>query len=314
MKKWIVGLLVILILGVLSVYIFIPAKIVISNISSAEATLTGEFRYMGSEEGWEKWWRDSDGKLHVKGTLFMYGSSAFHLTKQSYNAVGIDIEQGGLKVPSTINLVSFALDSTGAIWSCEMPSGFNPLTRLKNYLSAGEMKKNMTGVMNVFSKFISNPSNIYGITIYKTTVHDTLMVSSRFTSPTYPNTEQLYSYFDTLKKTIAKQKALPVGFPILNLRKMPDGSYETQTGMPTNRLLKNEGKILAIRMPPGLFLTADVRGGSLTVDEAVRQLELFVQEYNRTKVATGFQILITDRRKESDTLKWITKIKIPIVP
>jgi hypothetical protein len=314
MKKWIVGLFVILILSVLGIYIFIPSKIVISNISSAEATITGEYRYIGSEEAWEKWWRDSDGKPHVKGSPFIYGSSAFHLTRQAYNAIGIDLEQGGMKIPGTINLVSFALDSTGAIWSCEMPAGFNPLTRLKNYLNAGEMKKNMAGVMQVFSKFVSNPANIYGITIYKTTVHDTLMVSSRFTSTTYPNTKQLYSYFDTLKKTIANQKALPVGFPIMNLRKMPDGSYETQTGMPTNRLLKNQGKILAIRMPPGLFLTADVRGGSLTVDEAIRQLELFVQEYNRTKVATGFQILITDRRMEQDTTKWITKIKIPIVP
>ncbi len=314
MKKWIVGLFVILILGILSIYIFIPSKIVISNISSAEATITGEFRYIGSEVAWEKWWRDSDGKPHVKGSPFTYGSSVFHLTRQAYNAVGIDIEQAGMKVPGTINLVSFALDSTGAIWSCQMPAGLNPVRRLRNYLTAGEMKRNMTGVMRVFSKFVSNPANIYGITIYKTTVHDTLMVSSRFTSPGYPNTEQLYSYFDTLKKTIVKQKALPVGFPILNLRKMPDGSYETQTGMPTNRLLKNEGKILAIRMPPGLFMTADVRGGSLTVDEAIRQLELFIIEYNRTKVATGFQILITDRRKESDTTKWITKIKIPIVP
>ena len=67
-------------------------------------------------------------------------------------------------------------------------------------------------------------------------------------------------------------------------------------------------------MPPGLFMTADIRGGAYTVDEAMRQLELFIQEYNRIKIATGFQILITDRRHEPDTTKWITKIKIPIVP
>ena len=168
--------------------------------------------------------------------------------------------------------------------------------------------------MKVFSAFISKPANVYGMTIYKTTVHDTLMVSARFTSPDYPTTAQLYRYFDTLKQSIIKQKATPVGFPIMNLRKMPDGSFETQTGMPTNRLLKDDGKILALRMPPGLFMTADIRGGAYTVDEGMRQLDLFIQEYNRTKIATGFQILITDRRSEPDTTKWITKIKIPIVP
>ncbi|MEJ0083379.1 MAG: hypothetical protein WDM78_21060 [Puia sp.] len=133
----------------------------------------------------------------------------------------------------------------------------------------------MTGVMKVFSAFISKPDNVYGMTIYKTTVHDTLMVSARFTSPAYPTTANLYGYFDTLKQSIVKQKGMPVGFPIVNLRKMPDGSFETQTGMPTNRLLKNDGKILALRMPPGLFMTADIKGGAYTVDEAMRQLELF---------------------------------------
>jgi hypothetical protein len=314
MKKWIVWLFVILISGTICIYIFIPAKIVISNLSSAEATITGEFRYISLEENWEKWWRDSNGKSHVKGEPFRYGNSEFRLNRQAYNAVGIDIEQGGTKIPCIITLISFAIDSTGAIWTCEMPPTSNPFARLRNYMNASEIKKDMTGVMKVFSAFISVPKNIYGITIYKTTVHDTLMVSARFMSPTYPTTVQLYRYFDTLKQTITKQKALPVGFPIMNLRKMPDGSFETQTGMPTNRLLKNDGKILAIRMPPGLFLTADIRGGTFTVDEAVKQLELFVQEYNRIKIATGFQILITDRNNEPDTSKWITKIKIPIVP
>jgi hypothetical protein len=314
MKKWIVWFFVILVLGVASVYIFIPAKIVISDISSAEATITGEFRYMSQEENWEKWWRDADGKSHRKGEPFTFGTNEFRINRRSYNAVGIDIRQEGTVIPSSLNLISFALDSTGAVWSCEMPSTINPFTRVRNYLNAREIKKSMTGVMKVFTAFISQLKNVYGMTIYKTTVRDTLMVSARFTSPDYPTTVQLYRYFDTLKQSIIKQRASPVGFPIMNLRKMPDGSYETQTGMPTNRLLKNDGKVLALRMPPGLFMTADIRGGAYSVDEGMRQLDLFVQEYNRTKIATGFQILITDRRSETDTTKWITKIKIPIVP
>jgi hypothetical protein len=314
MKKWIVWLLVILVLGIAAIYIFIPPKIVITNISSAEATISGEFRYIGQEENWEKWWRDENGKSHVKGEPFTYGNYQYHITKQAYNSVGVEIERSGNKIPSTISLVSYSLDSTGAIWVCEISAPINPVARLRIDLNASEMKKSMTSVMKVFSAFISNPKNVYGMTIYKTTVHDTLMVSARFISPTYPTAIQLYSYFDTLKQAISKQHGTAVGFPIMNLRKMPDGEFETQTGMPTNRLLKNDGKILAIRMPPGLFLTSDIRGGTYSVDEAVKQLELFVTEYSRIKIATGFQILITDRRNEPDTTKWITQIKIPIVP
>lgn len=314
MKKWIVWLFVIPVLGVASIYILIPAKIVITNISSAEATITGEFRYISQEQNWEKWWRDADGKSHKKGEPFRYGTSEFQLNKRSYNSVSILIHQDGEVFPSFFNMISYLIDSTGAVWACETTSTFNPFVRVRNYLTARELKKNMAGVMKVFSAFISKPDNVYGMTIYKTTVHDTLMVSARFTSPAYPTTADLYGYFDTLKQSIIKQKGVPVGFPIMNLRKMSDGSYETQTGMPTNRLLRNDGKILALRMPPGLFMTADIKGGAYTVDEAMRQLELFIQEYNRIKIATGFQILITDRRREPDTTKWITKIKIPIVP
>ena len=81
MKKWIVWLFVILVLGVASIYIFIPAKIVITNISSAEATITGEYRYISQEENWEKWWRDADGKSHKKGEPFTYGTNEFRISK-----------------------------------------------------------------------------------------------------------------------------------------------------------------------------------------------------------------------------------------
>jgi hypothetical protein len=314
MKKWIVWFFVILILGIAGIYVLIPAKIVITNVSSAEATITGEYRYISLEDNWEKWWRDVDGKSHVKGEPFIFGKNEFRISRRSYNAVGITIRQDGVDIPSFLNLISYAIDSTGAVWVCELPPTINPYIRLRNYLNARDIKRNIAGVMRVFSEFISKPKNVYGMTIYKTTVHDTLIVSARFSSPEYPTTAQLYGYFDTLKQSIVKQKGLPVGFPIMNLRKMPDGSFETQTGMPTNRLLHNDGKILALRMPPGLFITADITGGAYSVDEGMRQLELFVQEYNRVKIATGFQILITDRRNEPDTTKWITKIKIPIVP
>lgn len=304
----------ILILGISSIYIFIPDTIVISNISSAEATITGVFRYMSQDENWEKWWLDEKGKSHIKGEPFTYGSDEFQITRRYYNGVGIDIRQNGTKFSSSVHMISYLTDSTGSVWTCELPTTLNPVTRVRNYLMAGEIRKNMTGVMKVFSDFISVPKNVYGMTVYKTTVHDTLIVSARFTSREYPTTAQLYGYFDTLKMSIAKQHASPMGYPIMNLRKMPDGTYETQTGMPTNRLLKDNGKILALRMPPGLFMTADIKGGALSVDEGIRQLELVIQEYNRIKVATGFQILITDRRNEPDTTKWITRIKIPIVP
>jgi hypothetical protein len=58
------------------------AKIVISNISTAQATISGEFRYIGQAENWEKWWRDADGKAHIKGSPFEFNGTVFRLNQQ----------------------------------------------------------------------------------------------------------------------------------------------------------------------------------------------------------------------------------------
>ncbi len=162
MKKWIVWFFVILVLGVASVYIFIPAKIVITTISSAEATITGEYRYISQEENWEKWWLDADGKSHKKGEPFTFGTNEFRINRRSYNAVGIDIRQGGTDIPSFLNLISFAIDSTGAVWSCEMPSSFNPVHPLKELPECpGNKKEHVRGHEGFFVIYLETEECIW---------------------------------------------------------------------------------------------------------------------------------------------------------
>lgn len=313
MKKWIFLLLALLILTLFSIYLFIPSKIVISSITFAEATINGEFRYINQEGQWEKWWHDSNGKAHVKGEPFEYNGSVFHLTKQINNVAGIEIEQDGKKFQSIILLISFGTDSTGAHWRCEIPAGNSPIKRIINYRTAVRIKRNMTGVMKNFSSFISNPQNIYGISIYRTSTRDTTMLSARFKSPAYPTTAEFYVYFDKVEKAILKQKGKVTGSPMMNVRKMDDGSFETQVAIPTNHMLENDGKILFRRMVPGNFICTEVRGGTFTVNEAMNQLDLFISEYKKSRMANTFQSLVTNRISEPDTLKWITKIYVPVV-
>jgi hypothetical protein len=58
---------------------------------------------------------------------------------------------------------------------------------------------------------------------------------------------------------------------------------------------------------------SEVKGGSYTADEAQKQLELFIGDYGRSKIANSFQLLVTNRLKEPDTLKWLTKIYVPVI-
>ena len=313
MKKWLVGLLLILILTISAFYIFTPSQIVISSVSTATANIFGEFRTITEEDKWEKWWRDENGKPHVAGEPFTYGGSSFRLIKHSYHVAGIEIDHGGLKLQSILHLISFKLDSTGAVWQCELSKGMNPLTRIRNYKIAAEIKEKMDAVMKNFSLFVSKPENIYGMTITRVSTADTTMLSSRYISAAYPTIPELYGYFDQVEKNIQKQKGSVAGYPIMNVRKLENDSFETEVAIPTSHRLNNNGKFIFQRMIPGNFMTGEVRGGTYTANESLKQLELFIADYNRAKIANAFQSLVTDRLKEPDTSKWITKVYIPVV-
>ena len=65
-------------------------------------------------------------------------------------------------------------------------------------------------------------------------------------------------------------------------------------------------------MVPGKILVAEVKGGAYTADEALRQLTMYMDDNHLVSPAIPFQSLVTERSKEPDTTKWITKIYFPV--
>jgi len=312
MKKWILWLLVLLILTFLSVYVFIPSKIAISKTMISRVPISAAFRYVGSQDKWGKWWFDSGSKPRTTNDSFSYGGATFRITRIGYNVAGIAIEQDGMILQSELNLIALNRDSTWIRWNCELPTGYNPFTRLQRYKMAGELSKNMKIVLGKLDQYVSNPMNVYGVSISRITFWDTCMLSTRFTTAAYPTTTELYSYFEVLKKNVIKQNARIAGYPMMNVRMLKADSFETQVALPTNRFLQNEGKIFSRKMVPGNFLTSVVQGGRYSVEETLEQMEYFLKDNNRTQMASPFQQLITDRISEPDTSKWITRIYLPV--
>jgi hypothetical protein len=313
MKKWIVWLLVISILTLSGIYLFIPAKIAISRIITADVTITGEFRYISQEAKWEKWWRDAAGNAHQKGEPFTYNGTTFRITDTQHDIAGIEIEQEGLKLQSILHLVSFKKDSTGAIWQCELPAGNNPLSRLTSYRQALAISKNMNGVLANLKKFISVPQNVYEIPIHRTSFRDTTMLSAKYITSVYPGPVEIYGYLHDVEKSIQKQKGVISDYPLVNVRLIDSGQYETQVAIPTTQELKDDGKIFSRHMVPGNFLTAEVKGGPNAIREAMLQLDYFLRDYKKIQMAKPFEQLVTNRLAEPDTSKWITRVFLPVV-
>jgi hypothetical protein len=89
--------------------------------------------------------------------------------------------------------------------------------------------------------------------------------------------------------------------------------YQTMVAIPVNKPLPGRGPILAKRMVPGNILVAEVRGGTAAVEEGFRQLDAYVSEHRTRPPGLPFQSLVTDRRTEPDTSKWITRLYYPIL-
>lgn len=243
----------------------------------------------------------------------MFNGSEFRLSQYEHNAVGIEIDEKDLKLQSLLTLISFSQDSTGAKWQCEIPAGNNPLNRILKYNQALKISKTLKQILQNLKQFTSKPLNVYGFDIYKTTNWDTTMLSARFISSSYPTTTEIYGYLDVVEKNIKKQNASIAGLPIMDVRNLDSTHFETQVAIPTSRLLENSGDVFYRKMVPGNFLCADIKGGPYTIQQALQQMNFYVTDYKKSRVAKSFEQLVTNRLKEPDTSRWITRIYQPVI-
>jgi hypothetical protein len=65
-------------------------------------------------------------------------------------------------------------------------------------------------------------------------------------------------------------------------------------------------------MVPGHFLRTEVTGGPHTIANAHRMMDQYFKDFNRVTMAIPFEYLVTDRLKEADTSKWITRVYGPV--
>ena len=88
--------------------------------------------------------------------------------------------------------------------------------------------------------------------------------------------------------------------------------YETMVAIPVNRSLQGTDNMMTKRMVLGNILEAEIKGGGTTVRSAMGQLENYKKDHRMESPAIPFALLVTDRSKEPDTTKWITKIYYPV--
>ncbi len=317
MKKLIAVALLLLILAIAGVYAFIPSNLTVSNVAVFRGSTTGTNRVLTEKKYWKKFWQ---GKTVLTPTpaftnddLFLHDNDTFRVAKLLQNSLLISISERENQINSRLLILSLRQDSIALQWSYDIKTSYNPFIRFQQYRNAVHLKENMTSVLKGIKIFLAKDENVYGLTITQTSTNDTLLVSTKKITTNYPSTNDIYSSLTKLEEYARQNDASQTGFPMFNVTELGKNEYALMTALPINKLLKESGDITYKRMIPGRFLTTTVTGGNATVSHAYGEMQQYFQDYRRTSMAIPFMYLITDRSKESDTSKWVTKLYFPVM-
>lgn len=313
MKKWIIGVCLLSLLSLISVYFFIPSTIVVTKSIMAKANQAGVYRFISDESNWQKWWPVSSSSDKDSKTGFESEGYRFKKIKPLFNAFEISIAKNEQASGSLLQLFSLGKDSTKITWSVSINTGINPFRRIQCFLKAKELGNTLEGILASMKEYISNVQHIYGIDIKEEKVQIEFMVSTKKTFPHYPGTGDIYEMLDQIKKYITQLQGKEEDYPMMHINISDSTSFGVQVAIPVSKQLPDGGIFSSKRMlKHGNILVTEITGGKNTVDYGMRQVEQYLSDHQYSNVALPFQSLITDRRKETDTSKWVTKIYYPI--
>ncbi|OQP65805.1 hypothetical protein A3860_14500 [Niastella vici] len=308
MKKWLLIIFLVIVASIAGIYIFIPAQLNVVQITPVNCTTPGAYRHMTTVEKWKAWWPGSQSQ----GNMLRFQNSSFVITKTLLNTFEVRILHNELPVNSTLHLLPAGGDSITMQWSCSLVSGLNPFKRVQQYQQAVAIKNNMAAVLGFFKSFAEKKENIYGISLQETIYRDSLLIGTKTNMSAYPSVAVIYSQINSLKKYSATFQAQPAGKPIMSITPLYPFGFQVLTALPVNRSIPARDPFYNQRIPLNRFLVTRVHGGDATVNQALHQIQLYIQDYHRTLMALPFQQLVTDRSAEPDTTRWVTDIYVPL--
>jgi hypothetical protein len=312
MKKWLFVPAGLALLFLASIYIFIPATLQVSGITTFNSPKNAVGRFLLDAGGWRKWWPVKNPDVSKNSRMFYYNGYEYKITALFTDRINLLVIHGNDTVPASVYLLPLDNNKVTLEWRGSISTGFNPVTKVLHYNTGRGLKKNMTIVLKTLQVFLEETGNVYGFPISEVISTDSTLIATKYLSVFYPKTTEIYSLIDSIKTYIKQQGGVETNHPMLRIEKLNDTTFQTMVAIPTNRVLPGRGSLFFQRFVPYKTLVGRVKGDAQTVDNAFRQMETFVEDHQRTSMAVPFQSLVTDRSIETDPGKWITLICQPV--
>jgi len=313
MRTWITALIVFILVFVF-VYWLIPGKITIHQRLSVAANAKAFAREIADEEKWKQWWpaKQTDKKQFHTG--FEYNGNIYSFAEKKLSSLTIIISKGRDSVLTELIFIPLQKDSIEVNWSGVEKTRASPFNRIQNFSWAKNISADLHFLLQKIRSFYSNEDNLYSFHIKKDFVVDSNLVSTSSNQKTYPTTDLIYKMIDRLKIYIENNGAKQTNAPMLNITEHADGACLTKLALPVDRRLKDSGDIkYRWMLGGGNILVTEVKGGPYQIKRAFNEMENYVSDHERVAPAIPFQLLITDRRQQPDTNKWVTKVYWPVM-
>ncbi len=315
MKKWLISLFILLFVSFGLIYIFIPGEISINSQASIKFARSGLERTLFNDDNWKKWWphNSENEPKDSLGPGLLFNSYQYKIQGKKTSSILIDINKNNTVINSSLNL--FYENKNNAIleWNGLMHTSNNPMKKLRAYFEAKKIEKDLKSILNEIKTFFSKTENIYGTLIEEKLVEDSVLMLTDTTSKGYPSTEFIYTMIGNLKKNMLANSVKETGYPMLNVTANDSIHYLVKVAIPVDKEMPATGNISYKKMlKGGNILVTEVKGGPHLINNAFKQMDTYVTDYERTPPAIPFLSLVTNRMQEPDTTKWITRIYYPV--
>jgi hypothetical protein len=315
MKKLFVILLIVVFAAIASIYLFIPTEIQVTKVATVNATTSATTRFLLNPEKWNRWWPSSDSGITSisKEVGFFYKNAHHTPTKALFNGYGLKTVFKGAELKGEIIYAQLGSDSTALFWKYQYNCSYNPFQRIQDYYLLKDLKDNTAEILNNLKQFLEKEENVYGMKIQHSFVIDTILISTKSVFSTVPTTDQVYQMIGQLKTYIKQQNAIETGSPMINVLVLDKMHVQTMVAIPVNKQLAETAVFSWKKMVAGKILIGEVKGGDERTKQAFTEMHNYVTDYHITSPAIPFISLITDRKLEKDSSKWISKIYYPVM-
>jgi hypothetical protein len=305
MKKILIALVLLLLFALAAVYLFIPGKIKMETTISLEAAFPAVSRTLIEENNWKKWWPGE--------SPFNYGKQTYSINEKILSVYDINIYSGKATIHSRLELLPVKNDNMTIHWHAEQFTSSNPFIRFSQARLAMQTEKNMNAILQSLKMFLQKKENIYGVDIKETLVIDSVLISTRRQFDHFPNVHEIDSMIQSLKKYISQNYAIEKNSPMLNVFDLGNSRYEAMTAIPVDKALPKTNEFAPkFLLKGGNVLEVQIQGGPYMIEKGLKELENYRTDYNLDSPAIPYQLLVTDRAKEPDTTKWITRLYYPV--